>query len=184
MKKFDIDEVAYENGLDIIETTTDRGGYPRNLKRAIIGFSTFDEAEALANEYGLRTTTFEKRDGWQLWVRDNSRTYSAMEITSDNYGDNYYNYYASDKDSFYEEEVKPRLGDYDDIEELQSFLGDMREIYEEIKAIDENQVVITCEGRYYETIDAKSMSWSHDTKNYEIGVICEREEEDVEEDEE
>ena len=60
----------------------------------------------------------------------------------------------------------------------------MREIYEEIKAMDENQVVITCEGRYYETIDAKSMSWNHDTKNYEIGVICDREDEDEEEDEE
>lgn len=184
MKKFDIDAVAYENGLDIIETTTDLGGYPRNLKNAIIGFSTYEEAESLANEYGLRVTTFEKRDGWQLWVRNNGITYGALEITSDDYGDDYYNYYATDKDSFYREEVEPRLENYDDEEERESFLEDMREIYKAIEAIDDTQVVITCDGRYYETIDAKSMSWSHDTKNYEIGVICDRDDDEEEEEEE
>lgn len=184
MKKFDIDAVAYESGLDIIETTTDLGGYPRNLKNAIIGFSTYEEAESLANEYGLRVTTFEKRDGWQLWVRNNGITYGALEITSDDYGDDYYNYYASDKDSFYREEVEPRLENYDDEEERESFLEDMREIYKAIEAIDETQVVITRDGRYYETIDIKSMSWSHDTKNYEIGVICDRDDDEEEEEEE
>lgn len=54
----DIKEIAYEHGLEIIETTTGRNGYPQELKHAIIGFSTFREAEELAERYGLKITSF------------------------------------------------------------------------------------------------------------------------------
>ena len=40
-----IEEITSENGLELIETTAERSGYPRGLQKAIIGFDTFDEAE-------------------------------------------------------------------------------------------------------------------------------------------
>ena len=49
MKK-DLAEIASENGLQLIETTASRTGYPERLQKAIIGFDTFEQAEELAKE--------------------------------------------------------------------------------------------------------------------------------------
>ena len=70
MEEFNIHEVAEENNLDVISTTTGKNGYPQSVKYAITGFPNFSEAEKLAEKYGLRITTFWKKAGWQLYVRD------------------------------------------------------------------------------------------------------------------
>ena len=46
-----MNEIASENGLQVIDTTTGLNGYPRFLKKAIIGFEDFEQAEKLAEEY-------------------------------------------------------------------------------------------------------------------------------------
>ena len=43
-----IDEIASENELQVITTTTGMNGYPQSLKKAIIGFENFEQAEKLA----------------------------------------------------------------------------------------------------------------------------------------
>lgn len=65
----DIEEIAYENGLELIDTTSAMNGYPQCLKKAIIGFDSFEEADKLAKENGLSIEIFTKRDGWNLWYR-------------------------------------------------------------------------------------------------------------------
>ena len=59
MEEFNIHEVAEENNLDVISTTTGKNGYPQSVKYAITGFPNFSEAEKLAEKYGLRITTFQ-----------------------------------------------------------------------------------------------------------------------------
>ena len=167
----DIRDIAYENGLQLIETTTGVNGYPQNLKHACIGFDTFEEAEAVAHQHNLRITTFFKKAGWQLWRRNNNTTYRPMNITSEDYGDNYKHFYCSDDRTFFEDEIKPRLENFDDLDSLEEFVQNQREILEEIDSIDDSQLVITYCGKYYETIHMQSMSWTHDGKYYEIGVI-------------
>lgn len=61
MEEFNIHEVAEENNLDVISTTTGKNGYPQSVKYAITGFPNFSEAEKLAEKYGLRITTFWKK---------------------------------------------------------------------------------------------------------------------------
>ena len=75
MEEFNIYEVAEENNLDVISTTTGKNGYPQSVKYAITGFPNFSEAEKLAEKYGLRITTFWKKAGWQLYVRDRNTTF-------------------------------------------------------------------------------------------------------------
>ena len=67
MSKELLETIAYENGLEYIETTTGMNGYPQHIRGAIIGFYTFDEAKKLSKEHGLRITTFFKSDGWQMY---------------------------------------------------------------------------------------------------------------------
>lgn len=166
-----LENIAYENSLEYIETTTGMNGYPQHLRGAIIGFNTFAEAEAIAQEHGLCITTFFKRDGWHFYQRNGDTTDEPLKITSYDYGDDYSHYDSDDVENFFEEQVSPMLGDFDNFDELQNFIDEHKKIYEELQSIDENQLVITCMGGYYETIDKKSMSWSHDGKTWVIGVM-------------
>ena len=60
MEEFNIYEVAEENNLDVISTTTGKNGYPQSVRYAITGFPNFSEAEKLAEKYGLRIYFLEK----------------------------------------------------------------------------------------------------------------------------
>ena len=94
-----------------------------------------------------------------------------MRISAENYGDDYMAFDSSSVESFYEDEVKPLLDDINSLEDLEKFVSARKELLDEIKSIDETQLVIACHGHYYETVDRETMEWSFDSKTYVIGVI-------------
>ncbi len=172
MKKESLEYIAYEKGLEYIETTTGMNGYPKHLRGAIVGFETFAEAEEVAKEHGLRITTFFKRDGWQLYQRDSHTTYHALHITASDYGDDYKQFTNEiSQEDFLEEEVLPSL--------VATTFGDIQNIvqwYEElfdkiVEAEDDELVIADTFGEYVETIKKELMSWSHDSKTWIIGVV-------------
>lgn len=171
MSKELLETIAYENGLEYIETTTGMNGYPQHIRGAIIGFYTFDEAKKLSKEHGLRITTFFKSDGWQMYQREGNTTYRALHITASDYGDDYSQLEVSDYRYFFEKEVKPFLDDIDSFSSLRSFISEKNDLYERLDDINDGQLVITFRGKYYETIDREMMSWSHDSKTWVIGVM-------------
>lgn len=166
-----LEQIAYQNGLELIETTSERTGYPANLRHAIIGFETFEEAEKIAGENNLSIGIFTKRDGWQLYYRTGNSAHEPFKNSADNYGDDYHGFTTEDIDTFYEEEVKPRVEEFDDFDSLSSFIEKKKEIFEKLELLDEDEMIITCEGRYYETIPKASMSFYFDTKTTVIGLI-------------
>ena len=169
----DLREIADLNALQIIETTPERNGYPSNLMPAIIGFDTFEEAQGLADEHGLSVEVFEKKDGWSLWYRTGNKMYEAFKNNADDYGDNYSEYdgRSMDEEVFLQDEVLEWLSDFTNFEELQSFIEAKKEVFEEIEKAEAHQKVITYMGNYYETIDAESMYFRHDTNHHVIGLI-------------
>lgn len=171
MEKDLLETIAYENSLEYIETTTGMNGYPQCIRGAIIGFETFEEAEKIAKEHGLRITTFFKRDGWQLYGRNGNTTWEPLKITSSDYGDDCNHYDSDDAENFFEEHVAPMLGEFNNFDDLQEFIDGHKEIYEELQSIDETQLVITYMGHYHETIDKESMQWNNDSKTWVIGVM-------------
>lgn len=171
MEKYELfHELAYDNDLQFIETTEAANGYPQNLKPALIGFNDYEEAEEFAQEHGLQTYIFHKRDGWQLWQRSKP-AYEPMTITSDDYGDDYNMVSPDELDDYYENEVKPRLDSFDDIDSLKNFVDEQESIMDELDRCNENEAVITYCGDYYDTVKVKSIEWSHDTHHYVIGVM-------------
>lgn len=163
-------ELADNNGLQFIETTSATNGYPQDLKPALIGFNDYEEAEEFAQEHGLQTYIFHKRDGWQLWQRSKP-AYEPMIISAEDYGDDYNMFTNDELDDYFGNEVKPRLDDFDNMEELKKFLNNQEEIMDELDRCNENEAVITYCGDYYDTVKVKSIEWSHDTHNYVIGVM-------------
>lgn len=170
-KKELLENVAYAHDLEF--TTTVEGGnngYPRNMRGAIIGFDSWEQAEKFANEFGLSLVMLHKRDGWQMYERRTS-VYEPLKNSAADYGDDYSQYSSDDYADFFENDVQPFLSDFDNFDDLQDFLDKSKKVYEELSSIDENQLVITCQGEYYDTIAKESMEWSHDTHHYIIGVV-------------
>lgn len=166
-----LEMIAEENSLELIETTTGRNGYPQNLRYAIIGFETFEEAKELAEKHGLRITTFYKRDGWQLYQRDNNTTWQPLRITSYDYGDGYHHFTNGiSQEDFVEEFLLPNISatTFDDIKKI---IQVYEELFNKISEAEDDEIVIACFFEYVETIKKELMSWSHDSKTWVIGVI-------------
>ena len=166
-----IEAIAYKYGLDVIETVTNGNGYPENLQKALVGFDTFEDAQNVAEQYGMMITTFTKRDGQQLYFRNGNQTYEPLRITAKDYGDDYKAYTSKDAKSYFEEEVKPHLCEYQNIRDLQDFIDEQCTIIDELEFIDDDELLIVHNNRYHETINREMMDWYHDTKYISIGVI-------------
>ena len=54
MKQFDFIDLAAQGGFELIETTSERSGYPLDLKKAIIGFDSMEEAREYAEQHDFK----------------------------------------------------------------------------------------------------------------------------------
>lgn len=162
-------ELANEYNLQLIQTTKARNGF-HNLKSALIGFETFEQAEKFAQEHGLDIWMFHKRDGWELWERVQS-VYEPMSISREDYGDDYNMFKADELENYFEDNVKPCLEIFDNIDDLRDFLDEQEIIMRELGKLNDDEAVITYCGTYYETIKLHPMELKHDTHNYVIGVM-------------
>ena len=172
-----INEIASENGLQVINTTTGLNGYPQSLKEAIIGFDDFEQAEKLAEEYNLDIEIFTKRDGWQFWNRDNDSAYDAFERSASDYGENFQQFEAKiSQDEFLQQvgaaSFIDELADEEDgLDRIEKYTKELRELYNAIAKAADDEIVIADGDVYVETIKEKTMQFSYDTKNYVIGLI-------------
>lgn len=163
--------IAEIENLQVIETTSAMNGYPQSIKKALIGLDNYQQAERIADEYGLSIELFTKHDGWQLYYRTNNRAYSAIEVSAEDYGDDYQSFTLSDYEDFYENEVQGMIGEFDNFEQAESFLDMNKKIYEAIEDLEDDEMVLTCQGEYYDTVKQYTMCHYYDTKTTVIGLI-------------
>ncbi|WP_311440175.1 hypothetical protein [Hoylesella buccalis] len=172
-----INEIASENDLQVINTTTGLNGYPKSLKEAIIGFEDFEQAEKLAEEYHLDIEIFTKRDGWQFWNRDANSANDAFERSASDYGENFQQFEAKiSQDEFLQQvgasSFIDELADEEDgLDRIEEYVKDLRELYNAIAKASDDEIVIADGDVYVETIKKRTMQYSYDTKNYVIGLI-------------
>lgn len=153
-----------------IETTNGMNGYPSDLKNAVIGFETFEEAEAYAADNEMEVQMFYRRDGWQLWERKGA-VYEAIKVRVEDFGDDYQALTEQDQEDFYEEWVKPAIDDCDSIDELKKVITDLEEIQDKLLLIDETQLVLVRGNQYEQTLDKFVMEYTYDVHHYVIGCI-------------
>jgi len=170
-----IHDIAYQNGLTVIETTTNYTGYPENLRPAIIGFKTFEEAQELAKSHGLNVCTFYKKNGWELWYRNGNNTYEPLKPNAEDFGDNFKIYYGTnykDFDDFYNQEgsfIKDNINNLS-FEELQIHLNKLKEVYNEIEFHEQDDLLIT-DGILFYNFKREVTEYYYDSKTYVIGII-------------
>jgi hypothetical protein len=172
MKDMSLEQIAYQEGLNLVTTTKGANGYPSELSEAIIGMQDFEEAEKLAEKYGLKIVTLHTNAGWQFYEVKIVNTSGPLEIRAEDYGDNYSFYEGETEEEYYKEVVCERLKDgFDTFEKLQEYIEDQEAIIDEIGRAYDYEFVVTYCNRLYETIEKKLMEWSHDGHTYVIGLV-------------
>ncbi len=81
----DLRVLAEETGLDYVSTTDQENGYPSNIRIAITGFQTWEEAEKVADENNLMLIQIEKKDGWKVWYRKGAAD-SPISVSPEDFG--------------------------------------------------------------------------------------------------
>ena len=168
MEKDKLLDIASEAGYDVVETTSGVNGYPADLKYAVTGFEDFESAQEFAKMNGLTLISLHKRDGWQLWERGGSVS-EPYKNSAELFGENYSQFSIKDESSYFKDNVRPHLSDFDDIDSLKLFLEDQEEIIDEFISLEDDEIIIVKDGKYYDTYKKEVMSYSYDTHNY---IIC------------
>lgn len=175
-KKLSIEEIAELHELELIGYESRDRRYPRH-GAALIGFETFAEAEEIAKQYGGEIIKFHRKDGYCYWDLL-GWTNEPIKPLGDMYGDDYGTIFKMGEGGFYYDEIAPRLDDFNYLDELSSFIEGKKRLWQEIESMDDDEVIITYYGDYYDTLPQETMEWSHDTHKYVIGVyIADTEEE-------
>ena len=173
--KADLREIAENNGLTYAESTSGTNGYPANIKVIIIGFEYFQDAEKLAEKYGISIEFFKKKDGWDLWERTNNQAHEPMKNSSDDYGDNYHQFEKMSEEEYILQEITPyikdNLEDTPTFEKMSELLELHKEIYSGIEEMEDDEILITQFEGGYEIIKKESMYFAHDTEHITIGLI-------------
>ena len=63
------------------------------------------------------------------------------------------------------------VSDFESFDTLRSFLDQKAKIKDEIEDAEDDEIVITCCGEYYDTIKERTMAYSYDSHSYAIGLI-------------
>lgn len=162
-------KIADIEGLQYVETTSGTNGYPENIQDAIVGFDNWEQLEEVATKYNLNAINLHKRDGWQLYERQGIAT-EPFKNSSNDYGDDYFEYNDAEA---YQKQIMEDIFPYTELstfEDIENWIKERKEVYNELLTCGEDEIVITYQGRFYEKIHKLSMNFSHDTHNYIIGL--------------
>lgn len=167
----DLRNIANENGLQLIATTSDSSGYPRNENFGLIGFDSYNQAEEIAAKHGLEVVLFWRRNGWRHYCisfadEDVISVYNRKE-----YGeDSIYSIYNKSSISDFQWWIEDALANGED--EDGSIVAHYREMIEALEKLEPGEVLVYdgCNEGY--TIEQeRAISWSYESTEYVVGVI-------------
>lgn len=167
--KVDIAAIAYDEQMQTVSV--------KNCPDALVGFSTFEEAEELAKKYNLEIVSLKKRDGEREWRNEGAqfRAYDVMAflmersncictMTPDQYED--------EEDYMRGEDVNGQLSDMESFDDMISFLEKEKELYEYLHSLDPDEFIFWTDDRYcHETMKRYDVSMSYDVYAYQIALM-------------
>lgn len=177
-----LQDIAEAEGLQLIETTCERNGYPRALRYAVIGFDDFAHAERVAEKYGCRIEEFKRETGWQLWYRTGDRAFEAIKTDPEDFGPDTRAYFAQSSEDIFKEEVKPLLEEAETLEEASAIIQEYTKLCEKMQMLEEDEIILYFGHGNMEVHPLSTMDYHYDNKQIAIGCICD--DDDDEEDDE
>ena len=119
-----LENIAEQNGLEVVNTTEGRNGYPIGIMPMLKGFDSFEQFKSIAIQYPqLDHFSLDKKDGWQLWYRK-SDYFTGSYLLDEVLNDNQNCWYKTDKLDF----INHALMDcfevfFEDVKETESVVG-------------------------------------------------------------
>lgn len=170
----DLENIAYTEGLKIVETTSDASGYPRGLGHAVVGFDTFGEAQDVADKYGLTVMKLHKRDGWQLWYNDRQALHDGDKPTLEPEDMGYRTMYREVDEDLVIEDLKAAIAELDDMECIVNLAQSRKDIIEELETLGDDEAIFT-DGddktpTEWEKVNIHPAEWQYDTHHYCIAL--------------
>lgn len=166
-------DLAHEYGLNIVEVTEGKNGYPENVYKAIAGFDYFENAESFADEVNGEVVLLSRRDGHALYT-NKGRAYEGIERAKF-IDDDKYEVFDSELD--FEEwcvgELDHRMDMGFNLFEFREMIDQMCDTYEDIRTRFRSEIAIVDIKDYScETTD-KYVTEIHDgdVTTYMIAVV-------------
>lgn len=167
--RVDISAIAYDENLGTVSV--------QHYPDCMVGFSTFEEAEKLADKYGLEIVSLKKRDGQREWQNEGPvcKAYDVMSflmersncictMTPDQYED--------EEDYMRGEDVNGQLSDMESFDDMISFLEKEKELYEYLHSLNPDEFIFWTDDRYcHETMKRYDVSMSYDVYAYQIALM-------------
>lgn len=169
MKKYEnLEEMAYNCDLRIISTTAGTNGYPHNVRTAVIGFESMEEAEQAVQdtEELLCICKYHRRDGWALWERMGSE-FEPFNMLMD---EHIFYRFGKDKNLDFRAIYADLLNGETDAELCHNSAELARLIWAEYRTLKAGQWVLVDEFENINVVDEYQMAYSEDTHEYAIGV--------------
>lgn len=170
----ELEQIAYENGLEVIQTTSEKYGYPRNLRYAILVDEdwTWEAIEEVANQYNLEIIELYRREGQELWGRCGT-AYELYDGTRNpEFNDDTRFFWGGDGDDFWKSEqdtLVERLRD-SDRQEFIELLNHYKDIADAVDNLDSSEFIAYTEYKY-DTYPKYTARLVGDTHHWGIGLI-------------
>lgn len=165
-------KLAKAHGLEVVYTTSDGNGYPRNESVGLIGFKSYAQMRDFADAHRLYDGLFWQKNGWSHWCvkwldEDSLCVYNRPE-----YGEGkdcfiYRKNEADDLESELNQELESGLYEEDD-----DYVEYTREIIEELRKLEDGQVLVSDSNCSLEVEWEYTTEWWHDSKHFVIGVYA------------
>lgn len=191
-----LEAVAADLNLRVVETTTERSGYPRNLWYSLIGFrdethykqAQCELADAVADymkgtqdqdgiacDLSVRAQVLQRRDGHDLWTVNQTTFCSLIDV---------FDLMDMKRDEDSVSAIYTSSDDEDDlVDDLKGVIdgmtafGDIREVvdrYEKYKEIiedlEENQMLVIDNYGNHEVLPIKASSYHDDATSYSVAL--------------
>ena len=165
----DISAIAYDEKMQTVKV--------KNHPDCMVGFSTFEEAEKLAEKHNLEIVSLKKRDGDREWRSEGAqcKPYDVMAfleqksncictMTPDQY---------EDEEAYMRgEDVNGQLSDMESFDEMITYLEKEKEFYEYLHSLEADEFIFWTDSREcHETMKRYDISMSYDVYSYQIALM-------------
>lgn len=107
-----ITERVCPNGCEVVWTTSERNGYPRYEKEAIIGFKNKEHLEEFLQKHSSFVPIYlEKESGWEHWFRFKYGSRDAVDLLDNSIGLPEELFWTDNKDEGFIDGIKDCLED-------------------------------------------------------------------------
>lgn len=172
--QIDLGQIAYENDLEVIQTTSESNGYPRNLRYVILIDEDWDweDIKEIANKYNLDIIELHKREGWQLWARGRNRDRLYDGQDNPEFNDDTCFFEDGDGDDFWEREqdTLAELLKVSDRQEFIDLVNHYKDIADAADDLDTSEF-IAYNSHKYDTYPKYTARLVGDTHHWGIGLI-------------